>query len=534
MPLDDGEVAAPARPAHARWSSRSRCCRPPTRCANRWCCAATSRACTTSARSGAREARLNRIPAPLLGESTMPRRHRRRAASASARRWRWRSRSRPTCCCSTSRPTTSTSTASRRSKNCCSGTSPASSSRTTAASSTAWRRASPSSIAACCAPSRATTRCTRSARPRSTLAEDLAHRRFEKFWAQEEVWIRKGVEARRTRNEGRVKRLEHLREERAARRERIGSDQAHRRHRRALGQAGGRARERQQEFRRPHDSRRRVSLRVMRGDRVGLLGPNGAGKTTLIKLIVGTLEPDCGPRAPRHQPAGRVLRPAARAARSRAHAGRDREPGLRLDRDRRDSASTSPATCSDFLFDSRRAQCADPHAVGRRAQPAAARAAVRAARQPAGARRAHQRSRHRVARAARDLLQDYTGTLLLVSHDRAFLDNVVTQTLAAEGDGRWREYVGGYSDWLRQRPQPRAPTCRSARRRRAAPAPHRPPKRKLSFKEQRELESLPGEIEKLEAEQQRAHAEDVRARLSSRRRRTRCAATANAPRELER
>jgi len=100
------------------------------------------------------------------------------------------------------------------------------------------------------------------------------------------------------------------------------------------------------------------------------------------------------------------------------------------------------------------------------------------------------------------MLVDYTGTLLLVSHDRAFLDNVVTQTIAAEGGARWREYVGGYSDWLRQRPQPasREPAARSA------PAASLPAaaaaRRKLSFKEQRELEALPGEIEKLEAEQQ--------------------------------
>jgi ATP-binding cassette subfamily F protein uup len=98
-----------------------------------------------------------------------------------------------------------------------------------------------------------------------------------------------------------------------------------------------------------------------------------------------------------------------------------------------------------------------------------------------------------------NLLQDYAGTLLLVSHDRAFLDNVVTQTVAAEGGGRWREYVGGYTDWLRQRPQPKESTARTA----SAPAPAAAPapKRKLSYKEQRELESLPGELEALEREQ---------------------------------
>jgi ATP-binding cassette subfamily F protein uup len=99
-----------------------------------------------------------------------------------------------------------------------------------------------------------------------------------------------------------------------------------------------------------------------------------------------------------------------------------------------------------------------------------------------------------------NMLQDYTGTLLLVSHDRAFLDNVVTQTVAAEGDGRWREYVGGYSDWLRQRPPPRTAPASKSQAAAMLPAAATP-KRKLSYKEQRELESLPGEIERLELEQ---------------------------------
>jgi ATP-binding cassette subfamily F protein uup len=101
-----------------------------------------------------------------------------------------------------------------------------------------------------------------------------------------------------------------------------------------------------------------------------------------------------------------------------------------------------------------------------------------------------------------NMLQDYAGTLLLVSHDRAFLDNVVTQTIAAEGGGRWREYVGGYTDWLRQRPQARVTVPAKPAVAAAAAEAVAIPKRKLSYKEQRELESLPGEIEKLEVEQQ--------------------------------
>src|SRR5687767_13534378 len=124
-------------------------------------------------------------------------------------------------------------------------------------------------------------------------AEDLENRRFDKFWAQEEVWIRKGVEARRTRNEGRVKRLEHLREERAARRERLGSIKLTV----DTGERSGKLVAELENVDKSFGGRKildDVSLRVMRGDRVGVLGPNGAGKTTLIRLIVGTLEPDSG------------------------------------------------------------------------------------------------------------------------------------------------------------------------------------------------------------------------------------------------
>ena len=124
-------------------------------------------------------------------------------------------------------------------------------------------------------------------------AEDLAHRRFEKFWAQEEVWIRKGVEARRTRNEGRVKRLEHLREERAARRERLG-DSSSRSTRASAPASWWPNSKTSTRVSATSTIARDVDLRIMRGDRVGLLGPNGAGKTTLIRLIVGTLEPDAG------------------------------------------------------------------------------------------------------------------------------------------------------------------------------------------------------------------------------------------------
>ena len=329
-------------------------------------------------------------------------------------------------------------------------------------------------------------------------AEDVANRRFDKFWAQEEVWIRKGVEARRTRNEGRVKRLEHLREERAERRERLGSIKLTV----DTGERSGKLVAELENVNKRFGDRKvldDVSLRVMRGDRVGLLGPNGAGKTTLIRLIVGTLEAD----------SGRIRRGTNLQV---AYFDQLREA---LDPEKTLSETVSPGSdwieiagqrkhvtsyLGDFLFPTRRANA--PIRMlsgGERNRLLLARLFAR----PANVLVLDEPTNDLdidSLELLENLLQDYAGTLLLVSHDRAFLDNVVTQTVAAEGDGRWREYVGGYTDWLRQRPEKRdAAPVRSTPA--AAPAPAAP-KRKLSYKEQRELESLPGDLEKLEREQQ--------------------------------
>ena len=330
-------------------------------------------------------------------------------------------------------------------------------------------------------------------------AEDLANRRFDKFWAQEEVWIRKGVEARRTRNEGRVKRLEHLREERAERRERLGSIRLTV----DTGERSGKLVAELENVSKSFGGRQildDVSLRVMRGDRVGLLGPNGAGKTTLIRLIVGTLEPD----------SGRIRRGTNLQV---AYFDQLRE---QLDPEKTLSETVSPGSdwveiggqrkhitsyLGDFLFPTRRANA--PIRMlsgGERNRLLLARLFAR----PANVLVLDEPTNDLdidSLELLENMLQDYGGTLLLVSHDRAFLDNVVTQTVAAEGEGRWREYVGGYTDWLRQRTQPKVVATKTA----APPAPApaaAAPKRKLSYKEQRELESLPGEIETLELEQQ--------------------------------
>jgi ATP-binding cassette subfamily F protein uup len=330
-------------------------------------------------------------------------------------------------------------------------------------------------------------------------AEDIANRRFDKFWAQEEVWIRKGVEARRTRNEGRVKRLEHLREERAERRERVGSIKLTV----DTGERSGKLVAELEHVNKSFGSRpilEDVSLRVMRGDRLGLLGPNGAGKTTLIRLIVGTLEPD----------SGRVRRGTNLQV---AYFDQLRE---QLDPEKTLSETVSPGSdwieiagqrkhittyLGDFLFHTRRANA--PIRMlsgGERNRLLLARLFAR----PANVLVLDEPTNDLdidSLELLENMLQDYPGTLLLVSHDRAFLDNVVTQTVASEGDGRWREYVGGYTDWLRQRPPPRAIAAGKAtpivELSPTAPAQ----KKKLSYKEQRELDSLPAEIEKLEAEQ---------------------------------
>jgi ATP-binding cassette subfamily F protein uup len=327
-------------------------------------------------------------------------------------------------------------------------------------------------------------------------AEALAHRRFDKFWAEEEVWIRKGVEARRTRNAGRVKRLEHLREERAARRERQGTVKL------AIG-AGERSGKLVAELTKVSKSFagrsivRDLDLLISRGDRLGLIGPNGAGKSTLIKLILGTLDPDRGSVR-----VGTNVQPA--------YFDQMREA---LDPEKTVVETISPGSdwveingarkhvmsyLGDFLFPPRRANApVRMLSGGERNRLLLARLFAR----PANLLVLDEPTNDLDIESLELLeaaLQDYSGTLLLVSHDRAFLDAVVTQTLAAEGGGLWKEYVGGYTDWLRQRP----PSADEKKPDRKPSAPARERTRvRMNFNESRELEGLPREIESLESEQ---------------------------------
>jgi len=330
-------------------------------------------------------------------------------------------------------------------------------------------------------------------------AEETAARRFDRFWAQEEAWIRKGIEARRTRNAGRVARLEALRRERAARRERLGNVRLTL----DAGERSGKLVAELDDVCKRFGERvivDRLSLRLMRGDRLALIGPNGAGKSTLLQLILGTLSPD----------RGTVRRGTNLEV---AYFDQMREA---LEPDHTVAETISPGSdwievggtrkhvlsyLGDFLFAPQRANAPiKTLSGGERNRLLLARLFAQSANLLV------------LDEPTNDLdieslelleatLQGYAGTLLLVSHDRTFLDNVVTQSLVAEDAGRWTEYAGGYSDWIALRPKAATPPSerpvRSERGDRAA----RAPRAKLSFKEQRELDSLPADIEALEREQ---------------------------------
>jgi ATP-binding cassette subfamily F protein uup len=327
--------------------------------------------------------------------------------------------------------------------------------------------------------------------------------KFDKLLAQEEVWIRKGIEARRTRNEGRVRRLEQLRRERAARRERLGGVGFQL----TRGEASGKLVAELEHVAKRYGERdivRDFSCRILRGDRVGIIGPNGAGKTTLIRLILGEIAPDAG--------TVRLGTKLAVAYFDQFRAALDEEATL--------ADVISPGSdyvqvggekkhvisyLEDFLFPSARARSpVKSLSGGERARLLLARLFS----QPANVIVLDEPTNDldiETLELLESLLQDYDGTVFLVSHDRSFLDNIVTQVIAAEGEGSWRETVGGYEDWLRETQSRRAreaAAAPAAEKREAVEKKREPrPKAKLSFKEARELEALPDRIAALEAEQ---------------------------------
>ena len=354
-------------------------------------------------------------------------------------------------------------------------------------------------------------------------AEQLAQEatiqaRADKLLAQEEAWIRQGVEARRTRAQGRINRLQALRAARAARREQVGRVRLDV----DAGVAGyqGKLVAELEHVQLAFGAKTIVddlSATVLRGDKLGLIGPNGAGKTTLLKLILGELEPDRGRvrRGANLQVAyfdqmRAALDPEATLADFISPGSEWIEIGTRRQHVK--------SYLGDFLFSpARAASPVKSLSGGEMGRLLLARLFAR----PANVLVLDEPTNDLdidTLELLEQLLQDYEGTVFLVSHDRAFLDNVVTSTLAWDGPGQWREYEGGVQDWLTQSarwqalraPAPAVPEVT----RQTAPQPASSErqalqKRKLSYKEQRELDGLPARIETLEAEQA-----DIRARLA--------------------
>ncbi|MCK6422104.1 MAG: ATP-binding cassette domain-containing protein [Aquabacterium sp.] len=343
-------------------------------------------------------------------------------------------------------------------------------------------------------------------------AEALENARADKLLAQEEVWVRKGVEARRTRSVGRVARLQRLRQERAARRERLGQVRLELDAGVRSGKLVAELQDVSLSYPAPDGGRRIVidhyTTTVLRGDKIGLIGPNGAGKTSLLRLILGEQAPDSGSVR-----RGTQLQVAYF---DQMRAGLDLEATL--------AHTISPGSdwieqggvrkhvmsyLGDFLFAPERANApVRTLSGGERNRLLLARlfalpANVLVLDEPTNDLDID------TLELLEELLQGYAGTVFLVSHDRTFLDNVVTSLIAWEGDlrpGLWRDYEGGIEDWRVQRERSRARAAPVVERR-AAPAvaeapPAAPrPRTKLSYKEQRELDELPGRIEALEAEQ---------------------------------
>ncbi|WP_349617899.1 ATP-binding cassette domain-containing protein [Azotobacter salinestris] len=344
-------------------------------------------------------------------------------------------------------------------------------------------------------------------------AEEAANALFDKRLAQEEVWIRQGIKARRTRNEGRVRALKAMRAERAERRERQGK---------ANFQVEAAEKSGKQVivaedviFAYPGEAPliRDFSMVLQRGDRIGLLGANGTGKTTLLKLLLGELEPTAGLihvgtklevayfDQLRHQlePEKTVIDNIAEGREFITINGQNRHVLSYL---------------GDFLFSPQRARTpVKALSGGERARLLLAKLFSK----PANLLVLDEPTNDldvETLELLEEILLDFPGTVLMVSHDRAFLDNVVTSTLVFQGDGRVREYVGGYQDWLRQGGSPRLLGVgerpgQEETSKREAPAttavvetasPSTVPRKKLSYKLQRELEAIPGQIDAVEAE----------------------------------
>ena len=330
-------------------------------------------------------------------------------------------------------------------------------------------------------------------------AEAQANALFDKKLAQEEVWIRQGIKARRTRNEGRVRALKALRVERAERRNLGGNVKMTA----ASAQASGKKVVDLEHVHQAYDGRVLIddlTTTIMRGDRIGIIGPNGAGKSTLLKIMLGELKPQRGTAElgtgiqiayfDQH----RLQLNDQLNALDNVAEGRE---FIELNGQRKHIIGY----LQDFLFSPERARAPITRlSGGERNRLLLAKLFA----QPSNLLVMDEPTNDldvETLELLEELLTDYQGTLLLVSHDRAFLDNVVSSTLVLEGRGQIGEYIGGYSDWLRQRPAAATAVAAAAAKpglTRNEPVPAAAPKRKLSFKDQRELDQLPARIEQLE------------------------------------
>jgi ATP-binding cassette subfamily F protein uup len=330
-------------------------------------------------------------------------------------------------------------------------------------------------------------------------AESQANALFDKKLAQEEVWIRQGIKARRTRNEGRVRALKALRNERSQRRELSGNAKITL----ANAQASGKKVIELEHVHQSYGGRVLIddlSTTIMRGDRVGIVGPNGAGKSTLLKILLGELKPERGEVS---------LGTSLQIAYFDQHRSQLNDSLNALDNvaEGREYIELNGQRkhiigyLQDFLFSPERARAPITRlSGGERNRLLLAKLFA----QPSNLLVMDEPTNDldvETLELLEELLTEYQGTLLLVSHDRAFLDNVVSSTLVLEGEGQVGEYIGGYTDWLRQRPEARRLQAEKVTA--AAPVAVAEPakaKRKLSYKDARELEQLPVRIEQLEAD----------------------------------
>jgi len=334
-------------------------------------------------------------------------------------------------------------------------------------------------------------------------AEELENARFDKKLAQEEVWIRQGIKARRTRNEGRVRALEKMRKERGQRREQQGSAKIQV----EVGERTGKRVVEVEHIRYSLPNGRVLiddfSTLVQRGDKIGLIGPNGVGKTTLLKILLGELKPDSGKVIE-----GTNLQ-VAYFDQLRSQLDEDRSVKDNLDRGA-DKVSINGkekhviSYLQDFLFTPDRANSpVKALSGGERNRLLLAKLFIK----PANVLVLDEPTNDLdvdTLELLEELLLNYTGTVLIVSHDRAFINNLVTSCFVFEGNGKISEYFGSYDDWIRQKPAINAPKATSKQKNKTEnTAPKKDKKeaknKKLSFNEQHELKKLPGEIEELES-----------------------------------